>query len=103
MLGQLKYFLEIKVAHSRQGIFISQQKYVTDLLRETGKTTCKPASTPIDPNLKLGKAEKDVTMDREMYQHLVGRLIYLSHTRPDIAYAMTVINQFMHSPKEVHL
>jgi hypothetical protein len=84
-LGRLKYFLGIEVAHSRQGIFISQQKYVTDLLKETSKTACKPTSTPIDPNLRLGMAEKDDAIDREMYQHLVGRLIYLSHTRPDIA------------------
>ncbi|RVW38185.1 Retrovirus-related Pol polyprotein from transposon RE1 [Vitis vinifera] len=55
-LGRLKYFLGIEVAHSKQGIFISQQKYVTDLLKETGKTACKPASTPIDPNLRLGEA-----------------------------------------------
>ena len=102
-LGKLKYFLGIEVAHSRQGIFISQQKYVTDLLKETGKLGCKPASTPIDPNHKLGEAEGDTSVDREMYQRLVGKLIYLSHTRPDIAYAVSVISQFMHSPKEVHL
>jgi hypothetical protein len=48
-------------------------------------------------------AEEDAAVDREMYQRLVGRLIYLSHTRPDIAYAVSVISQFMHSPKEVHL
>jgi hypothetical protein len=74
-----------------------------DLLKETGKMACKPASTPIDPNLRLGKAEEDVVVDGEMYQCLVGRLIYLSHTRPDIAYVVSVISQFMHNLKEVHL
>ncbi|RVW53308.1 Retrovirus-related Pol polyprotein from transposon RE1 [Vitis vinifera] len=53
-LGKLKYFLGIEVAYSTQGIFISQQKYVTDLLAETGKIGCKPISTPMDPNYKLG-------------------------------------------------
>ena len=91
------------MAHSKQGIFISQQKYVTNLLKETGKTACKPESTSIDPNLRLREAEKDAKVDKEMYQRLVGRLIYLSHTRPDIAYAVSVISQFMHSPKEAHL
>ena len=91
------------MAHSKQGIFISQQKYVINLLKETGKTACKPASTLIDPNLRLGEAEKNATVDKEMYQRLVGRLIYLSHTRPDISYAVSVISQFMHSPKEAHL
>ena len=102
-LGRLKYFLGIEVAHSKQGIFISQQKYVTDLLKETGKLACKPADTPIDPNHKLGEALEDPMVDREMYQRLVGKLIYLSHTRPDIAYAVSVVSQFMHNPREVHL
>ncbi|KAL5571449.1 hypothetical protein UlMin_021046 [Ulmus minor] len=101
--GRLKYFLGIEVAHSQQGIFISQQKYVTDLLKETGKLGCKPAVIPVDPNQKLGEAPEDLAVDREMYQRLVGKLIYLSHTRPDIAYAVSMVSQFMHSPREVHL
>jgi len=83
-LWRLKYFFEIKVTRSKKGIFIFQQKYIIDLLKETGKTTCKPASTLVDPNTKLGSAEEDITVDKEMYQRLVGKLIYLSHTRPDI-------------------
>nr|KYP33440.1 Copia protein [Cajanus cajan] len=102
-LGKLKYFLGIEVAHSKKGIFISQQKYIIDLLKETGKTACKLASTPVDPNIKLGSAEEDVAVDKEMYQRLVGRLIYLSHTRPDIAFAMSLVIQFMHQPREAHL
>ena len=62
-LGRFKYFLGIEVAHSKQGFFffffISPQKYVTDLLKEIGKTTCKSTSTPIDPNLRLGMIEED--------------------------------------------
>ena len=102
-LRKLKYFLGIEVAHSKTGIFISQQKYITDLLKETGKTSCKPASTPIDPNLKLGNTEEDTVVDKEMYQRLVGRLIYLSHTRPDVAFAVSLVSQFMHQLKEIHL
>ena len=75
------------MAHSKKGIFISQQKYIIDLLKETSKTACKPASTLIDPNLKLGNAEEDTAVDKEMYQRLVGRLIYLSHTRSNVAFA----------------
>ena len=101
-LGRLKYFLRIEVAHSRQGIFISQHKYVTDLLTKTGKLACKLASTPIDPNHKLGETEEDATVYREMYQRQVGKLIYLSHMRPGIAYAVSIVSQFMHSPK-VHM
>lgn len=102
-IRELKYFLRIEVAHSRQGIFISQQKYVIDLLKETGKIACKLASTPINPNLRRGKAKEDIAVDGETYQWLVGRLIYLSHTQPDMAYAVSLISQFIHSTKEVHL
>lgn len=102
-LGRLKYFLGIEVAYSRQGIFISQQKYVTDLLKEIGKTACKPISTPIDSNHKLSEAKEEPTVDKQLYQRLVGRLIYLAHTRPDIAYSVSVISQFMHDPRESHL
>ncbi|RVW28647.1 Retrovirus-related Pol polyprotein from transposon RE1 [Vitis vinifera] len=80
-LGKLKYFLGIEVAYSTQGIFISQQKYVTDLLEKSREDWCKPISTPMDPNHKLGEAKEEPVMDKRMYQRLVGRLIYLAHTR----------------------
>ena len=64
-----------------------------DLLEETGKLTCKPAKTPIEQNHQTAKASEDVAVDKGMYQ----RLIYLSHTRSDMAYAVGVISQFMHS------
>ncbi|GAV70211.1 hypothetical protein CFOL_v3_13709, partial [Cephalotus follicularis] len=85
------------------GIFILQQKYVADLLKETGKLGCKPAATPIEHNQKLWEAKEEPTVDREMYQRLVGKLIYLAHTRPDIAYSVSMISQFMHDPRESHL
>ncbi|RVW74635.1 Retrovirus-related Pol polyprotein from transposon TNT 1-94 [Vitis vinifera] len=66
-LGKLMYFLGIEVAYSTQGIFISQQKYVTDLLVETRKIGCKPVSTPMDPNHKLGEAKEEPMVDKRMY------------------------------------
>jgi len=60
------------------------------LLQESAKTVCKPTSTLIDPNSKLGSAEDDVVMDKEVYQRLVGRLSYLSHTIPDIAFVVSL-------------
>eukprot|EP00261_Vitis_vinifera_P039942 XP_019081185.1 PREDICTED: uncharacterized protein LOC109124071 [Vitis vinifera] len=102
-LGKLKYFLGIEVAYSTQGIFISQQKYMTDLLAEIGNIGCKPIFTPMDPNHKLGEAKEEPVVDKRMYQRLVGRLIYLAHTRLDIAYSVSVISQFMHDPRELHL
>ena len=59
--------------------------------------------TPMDPNHKLGEAKEELMVDKRMYQRLVGRLIYLAHTWPDIAYSVSVISQFMHDPREPHL
>ena len=102
-LGKLKYFLSIEMAYSTHGIFISQQKYVTDLLAKTGKIGYKLVSIPMDPNHKLEEAKEEPMVNKRMYQRLVGRLIYLAHTRPDIAYLVRVISQFMHDPREPHL
>ncbi|RVW15224.1 Retrovirus-related Pol polyprotein from transposon RE1 [Vitis vinifera] len=57
----------------------------------------------MDPNHKLGEAKEEPVVDKRMYQRLVGRLIYLAHTRLDIAYSVSVISQFMHDPRELHL
>ena len=64
---------------------------------------CKPAVTPIAVNHGLQITEGANLADKERYQRLVGKLIYLSHTRPDIAYAVSVISQFMHQPQDDHL
>ena len=74
-----------------------------DLLAEIGKIRCKPIFTPMDPNHKLGEAKEKSMVDKRMYQRLVGRLICLAHTWPDIAYSVSVINQFMHDPREPHI
>ncbi|CAL8150681.1 unnamed protein product [Prunus armeniaca] len=102
-LGDLKYFLEIEVARSKHGIFISERKYVLDLLVETGMLDYKPIDTPSEQNHKLGLYPDQVHTDKERYQRIVEKLIYLAHTRPDIAYAVSVVSQFMHFPSEDHM
>jgi len=87
-LGGLKYFLGIEVLRSNKGIFISQRKYIIDLLAETGMVDCKPADTPLQVNHGLKFGEGANLEDKERYQRLVGKLIYLSHTRPNIAYVI---------------
>ncbi|KAF5957541.1 hypothetical protein HYC85_004766 [Camellia sinensis] len=101
-LGSLKYFLGIEVARSKDGIFISQRKYVLDLLKETGMLGCKACATPLEPNQKLGDDEGGEVVDGGSYQRLVGKLIYLSHSHPDIAVAVSVVSQFMHAPHQIH-
>jgi hypothetical protein len=102
-LGGLKYFLGIEVARSNQGIFLSQRKYVLDVLTEVGMLECKPTDTPIVQNHRLGEYPNQTPTDKGRYQRLVEKLIYLSHTRLDIAYAVRVVSQFMHNPSEDHM
>jgi hypothetical protein len=101
-LGQLQYFLGIEIARSPKGIFLSQRKYVLDLLSETCMLWCRSASTPIDLNHKLS-AECGNPMNKERYQRLVGRLIYLCHTRPNISYDVSVVSRYMHDLRKEHL
>jgi hypothetical protein len=101
-LGALKYFLGMEFAKSKECIFVNQRKYVLDLLGETGMLGCKPAETPMEPNTKLQPAKTKSVVNKEQYQRLVGRLIYLSHTRPDIAFFVSMVSQFMHSPGLEH-
>ncbi|KAH9774810.1 retrovirus-related pol polyprotein from transposon RE1 [Citrus sinensis] len=102
-LGALKYFLGIEVSRSKGGIFPSQRKYALDLLHETGMTACQPIDTPIEEGLKFCITSDQVPVDKGRYQRLIGRLMYLSHTRPDLAYALSVVSQFMHNPGEQHM
>lgn len=101
-LGHLHYFLGIEVLYGVQGIYLSQRKYVVDLLTETGMLNCKPAATPIESNHRITVDYGDY-VDKQQYQRLVGRLIYLSHTRPDIAYAVSVVSRYMHDPRSGHM
>ncbi|RVX11614.1 Retrovirus-related Pol polyprotein from transposon RE2 [Vitis vinifera] len=90
-LGTLKYFLGMEIARSKKGIAVSQRKYVLDLLNETGMLGCKPAETPMDTTVKLEESDGSAPVDKGRYQRLVGKLIYLSHTRPDIGFSVSVM------------
>ncbi|RVW80146.1 Retrovirus-related Pol polyprotein from transposon TNT 1-94 [Vitis vinifera] len=102
-LRNLKYFLGMEIARSKKGIAVSQRKYVLDLLNETGMLGCKPAETPMDTTVKLEESNGSALVDKGRYQRLVGKLIYLSHTRPDIGFFVSVVSQFMNNPTEKHM
>jgi hypothetical protein len=99
----LKYFLGIEIAHSLKGLFISQRKYVLDLLKEIEKLGCKPVSTPIDSNVKLNTEDGESLKDIHHFQRLIGKIIYLIVTRPNMSFAVSQISKFMHSPRTPHL
>ena len=102
-LWPLKYFLGMEVACSKKGIVVSHWKHVLDLLKETRMLRCKPSNTPMKSNYKVGPITKSPLVDKWMYQQLVGKLVYLSHTRLDIGFSISVVSQYMNNPNEKHL
>ncbi|GJW88635.1 ribonuclease H-like domain-containing protein [Tanacetum coccineum] len=105
-LGLLKYFLGIEVLKNDQGICMTQRKYCLELLHQFGLLAAKPVATTLPENCVLScqepETDKLLTNITE-YQKLVGKLIYLTHTRPDISYVMQCLSQHMHSPLRSHL
>ncbi|KAM6584165.1 hypothetical protein CsatB_011167 [Cannabis sativa] len=101
-LGSLKYFLGIEVARSSAGLFLCQRKYTLDIISEAGLLGAKPSGFPIEQNHKLGLASGELLKDPESYRRVVGRLIYLAVTRPDLAYSVHILSQFMQEPRTEH-
>lgn len=102
-LGQLKYFLGIEVAKTENGLVLSQRKYVLDILQDSGMLGCKPSKFPIEQNVKLDRGENEKKVDSRQYRRLVGRLLYLQATRPDITYSVNILSQFVADPRRNHL
>ncbi|RVX15466.1 Retrovirus-related Pol polyprotein from transposon RE2 [Vitis vinifera] len=101
-LGVLKYFLGIEVARSSAGLFLCQRKYTLDIVSEAGLLGAKPCGFPIEHNHRLGLANGELLSNPESYRRLVGRLIYLAVTRPDLTYSVHILSQFMQEPRIEH-
>ncbi|RVX16320.1 Retrovirus-related Pol polyprotein from transposon RE1 [Vitis vinifera] len=101
-LGKLNYFLGIEIAQFSSGVVLSQRKYALDILEETGMLDCKPVDTPMDPNVKLIPGQGEPLGDPGRYRRRVGKLNYLTITRPDISFPVSVVNQFLQSPCDSH-
>jgi len=101
-MGLLHYFLGLEVHQAEDGIFLSQRKYAKDLLTKFGLLNCKPAATPMNVGEKLQLKDGAEMDDARSFRSMVGGLIYLTHTRPDIAFSVGVISRFMQQPSKVH-
>lgn len=100
--GYAKYFLGLEIARSDQGTFLSQRKYILDILEDTGLTGCKPAPTPLPQGIKLSNKVGTPLLDAEKYRRLVGRILYLNFPRPDVTFAVQQLSQFINAPYSSH-
>ena len=102
-LGELRYFLGIEIIRTQEGIWLSQRQYALDMLSKYGMADCKPIAIPLDQNLRLRADVGQVLEDVTMYRKIVGSLLYLTISRPDLSYAVGLESQFMQTPKKPHL
>ena len=101
-MGALHYFLGVEVIPTSTGLFLSQHKYIHDLLVCTNMTGAKEATTPLSTTTSLTITDGSASMDASEFRSVVRSLQYLSLTRPDIAFAVNKISQFMHKPTQLH-
>ncbi|GJW02696.1 cysteine-rich receptor-like protein kinase 8 [Tanacetum coccineum] len=101
-LGNLKYYIGIEFLRNKQGVTMTQRKYALELIHTTSVLDLKPSHILIEPNIKLNDTNGDPLLDASLYRAVVGKLIYLTITRPDISYAAHCLSQFSHSPRKPH-
>ncbi|KAH7436984.1 hypothetical protein KP509_05G049600 [Ceratopteris richardii] len=101
-LGNLSYFLGMEIIYIQHGVYVTQERYLKNLLIKFDMENCKSSTTPLEVNHKLSRYGGEDFKDMKKYQSLVGSLIYATLTRPDLSYAVGVLSQFMHCPKQTH-
>jgi hypothetical protein len=103
MMGELKYFLGFQVKKLQEGTFISQTKYIQDILTKFGMKDAKPIKTPMGTNGHLDLATGGKSVDQKVYRSMIGSLLCLCASRPDIMLSVCMCARFHADPKEVHL
>ena len=101
-LGFLHYFRGLQVLQTNEGIFLSQSKYACDLLRRFHMDDCKPTPSPFQYRVKLTATCTSPEVDATLYHQLVGSLLYLTHTCPDLSFAIGIVARYMQTPHESH-
>ena len=92
----------LKIAQYQHGIKVHQSKYALDFLKKFNMKYSKPSKTPFLSGVKLEEAGSSPMVDSTLYRQLIGCLLYLTHTRPDISYAVSVASRYMNQPHEIH-
>ena len=102
-LGALTYFLGLGISRGKEGIRVNQTKYADDLIGTTRLQDAKTFDTPLELNVKISKDDGCPLEDPTVFRRLVGSLLYLTMTRPDISHAIHTMSQFVSNPYKPHL
>ncbi|GKC06516.1 retrovirus-related pol polyprotein from transposon TNT 1-94, partial [Tanacetum coccineum] len=103
MMGELNFFLGLQIKQMEDGIFFNQSKYIKEMLKKFGLEDSKPMKTPMSSDTKLTKDEKCESVDSTKYQGMIGSLLYLTASRPDIMFSVCLCACFQEAPKTSHL
>jgi len=101
-LGSVHYFLKIEVIHAAEGLLLTRRKFAKELLQEFGYTSLSPVSSPLDLSHKITAEDGDLLADPSLYRREIGKLNFLTNTRPDLAFAVQHLSQFMQAPQVPH-
>nr|GEU33652.1 retrovirus-related Pol polyprotein from transposon TNT 1-94 [Tanacetum cinerariifolium] len=102
-MGELNFFLGLQVLQKKNGIFLSQDKYIGDILKKFGYSDVRSANTPMDKENRWGKDGTRKDVDLHLYRSMIGSLMYLSASRPDIMFAVCACDRYQVTPKECHM
>jgi hypothetical protein len=103
MIGELSYFLGLQIKQLKNGTFISQDKYIKDMLKKFGIEDTKGISTPMGTNGSLDSDASGNIVDQKMYRSMIGSLLYVTASRPDMMFSVCMCTRFQASPRESHL
>ncbi|GKG21792.1 hypothetical protein Tco_0384387, partial [Tanacetum coccineum] len=103
MMGELNFFLGLQIKQLEDGIFFNQSKYVKEMLKKLGLENAKPIKTPMSSETKLTRDEEVEPIDNTKYHGMIGSLLYLTASRPDIMFSVCLCACFQEAPKTSHL
>lgn len=103
MFGENKFFVGLQIQQGRNGIYITQSKYIKEILKKFGMEDSKPFGTPMCTRLKFTKDDDSKEVDQTLYRSMIRKLQYVVHTRPDIALEIGIVARFSTKPRENHM
>jgi hypothetical protein len=103
MMGELSFFLGLQITQRPDGIFISQGKYLREMLKRFQMEDSKPVGTPMVAGCKLSKDDDSPDVDQSSYRSMIGSLLYITASRPDIMHVVGMVGRYQVAPKQSHL